>query len=123
MSVVPLRLVRKHAPEPVRAEITEHVLLDAVRDGVLHAATLELGWYDFQGGHVAPPAQWERWRVLRCAEFEARVFALLAEDVLGGRALSSEDVERVKLGASRIAAARDELLRVMHSLGKGAEHR
>lgn len=120
-TVVPLRSLDARAVA-MSNSFSEAVLREAVEAGVLHAATVECGWYEFQGGDVKPPRAFHQWLGLRTLEFEMRALLVVASDVREGRAVSAEDLRRARMAEARLKFGRDALLRVMNDIARQAAH-
>lgn len=121
MNVTPLRPLEGRA-EALRDHFSEALIEEAITDGVLHRATVAMGWYSFQGGHVEPPPQFARWLGLRTIEFEVRVLLVLASELRDGRPPNADDVRRARVAEARLGAARAGVLEVMRRLAAEVRH-
>lgn len=121
MNITPLRPIEARA-EAMEDRFSEALIEEAITDGVLHRATVAMGWYKFQGGHVEPPPQFGHWLGLRTVEFEMRVLLALASDLRNGRPPSGQDMQRLRVAEARIRAGRKGIYGVMRQLAAEVLH-
>lgn len=120
-NVTPIRSLEARAAV-MESSFSQAVLREAVEAGALHGATVECGWYEFQGGDVKPPREFYQWLGLRTLELEIRVLLVVADDVRHGRPVSAEDLRRMRVAESRLKFGREALDRVMSHIARQAVH-